>query len=372
MAVGVQGGPAPPPELRHQLGGGGAVAVEQLVQQPLQVRRDLDVHAGREGGLHRLGDQLAGLDEPADDVVGVGGGQQAADGQPHAPGHVAGVDVAEVAGGHAERGGPLAAEAAPGPDVVDDLGHHPGPVDGVDRGQAGLGPQGLVGEHGLDQVLAVVEGPVDGHRPDVGGVQGGHLAALDLAGPPVGVQHHDVDAVAVAHRLHGRRAGVAGGGPDDHRPPVPNAQLVVEEPAHELEGHVLEGAGGPVEQLQKMVVVVQGGELAHVGLVEGVVGLPDQGRQLVGGHRAGREGGHHPGGQIPVQAGGRVRRAGHPRQPGSPLGHVEPAVGRGPRQQDVGEPERGGPAPRAHVSQVTRLSQRHPSRDHSPSSKPPV
>ena len=53
-------------------------------------------------------------------------------------------------------------------DVVDDLRHHPRPVDAVDRAQLhALAELGVV-EHRLHHVLAVVERAVDGHHAHVG------------------------------------------------------------------------------------------------------------------------------------------------------------------------------------------------------------
>ncbi len=72
-----------------------------------------------------------------------------------------------------------------------------------------------VGEHGLHQVLAVVEGALDGDVVHVGGHDGGHLATLQRRGAFVGVQHDDVDRIAVAAGLDGGRAGVARGRGDD-------------------------------------------------------------------------------------------------------------------------------------------------------------
>src|SRR5690606_34416398 len=100
-----------------------------------------------------------------------------------------GEDVAEVPG---RDGEPAAPEAGDRGDVVDDLGHHPGPVDRVHGREADPVPEGGVGEHGLHQVLAVVEGPLDGHVVDVGGVDGRHLPALHVAHPAGGVEDDDV------------------------------------------------------------------------------------------------------------------------------------------------------------------------------------
>ena len=86
---------------------------------------------------------------------------------------------------------------------------------------------------------------------DVGRGDGGHLAALHLGDAALGIEDEDVDGVAVAAGLDGRRAGVARGGADDGDAPAPLLQRMVEERAEQLQGIVLEGERGPVEQLQQ-------------------------------------------------------------------------------------------------------------------------
>ena len=45
--------------------------------------------------------------------------------------------------------------------IVNDLGHDPGPVDGVHRRQIHLIAKRRVVEHGFHQILAIVKGAVD-------------------------------------------------------------------------------------------------------------------------------------------------------------------------------------------------------------------
>ena len=186
-----------------QLGGGCTVAVKQFIQQALEVRGDLNVHARRQGRHDLGGAHLPRLDEAREDVVAVRCDQESVDVQAHPRRHMAREDVAEVAGGNTERGCLRAtSESLDRPHVVDDLHHHPCPVDRIDRSQTVPLAEGFVNEHRLHQVLAVVERSLDRHSMHVGVFQGGHLAALDLGGPAVGEQHHGLDVFGAAHRLH--------------------------------------------------------------------------------------------------------------------------------------------------------------------------
>ena len=124
------------PEPVEQLGGARAVAAAELEEQPLVVGRHLDVHRRAVGGHDGLGDQRAVGDPAGEDVVAVRADHELVDRQAHPLGDPAGEDVAEVAGRHGER---AAAEPGDGGDVVDDLRHHPGPVDRVHGRQAHRG-----------------------------------------------------------------------------------------------------------------------------------------------------------------------------------------------------------------------------------------
>ena len=93
-----------------------------------------------------------------------------------------------------------------GGDVVRDLRGDARPVDRVHRRQLHLLAERRVGEHRLHQVLAVVEGALDGDVGDVRRGHRGHLPALHLADAVVRVQEHDVDAVAAGARPRWRRS----------------------------------------------------------------------------------------------------------------------------------------------------------------------
>src|SRR6202012_5460208 len=112
-------------------------------------------------------------------------------------------------------------------DVIGDLGGNARPVDRVDRGQSQVVAKAGVGEHCLYEVLAVVEGSLDGNVANVWRQHGRHLPALDGAGAAVGMQDHDVDAIATGTGLDRRRTGISGGGPDDGHALVALGQDIV-------------------------------------------------------------------------------------------------------------------------------------------------
>ena len=136
-----------------------AVAALQFEQQPLEIARDLDVHARAEARQTAAIDMSPGLDN--------GRGcrwrwcrSPAARSAGRARARLPGIDVAEIAGRHAERHRPCRrAERQPGGEVVDDLRRDPREVDRVDRRQVQLAPQRGIGEQRLDDVLAIVEVP---------------------------------------------------------------------------------------------------------------------------------------------------------------------------------------------------------------------
>lgn len=238
------------------------VPPRQLEQVPLEVARDGDVH-GRGGGLrHGRLVVLPRAEEAVQDVVHVrrhqlfvvvksvraGRGDrgqdeavtpsmyacmyvcmwsllaaaharlvarahcthQLLDGQAHALGVVARQDVPEVAGGDGEGerldGGVGVRDAEVGPEVVGDLRQDACPVDGVDGPQVHRLPEGLVLEAGLDDVLAVVEGALDGHALHVLVRHSRHLALLDGRRAALGVQDEAPHVRLAAQPVDGRRA----------------------------------------------------------------------------------------------------------------------------------------------------------------------
>ena len=257
----------------------------------------------------------------------------------------AGEDVAEVAGGHARRD--RLAQRPGGGHVVHGLGHHTRPVDRVDRREPHPLAEPDVVEHRLHEVLAVVERAIDGDGAHVRCVDGGHLPALHVARATVGVEHHDVDPLAVADRLDGRRAGVTARGADDGEALVALGQHVVEQQPDELQGDVLERQRRAVEQLGQPLAVVDLHQWHDGGMAERRVRAVAQGVEVDGVEVVTDERPDHGGGRVGVGGAAREHVVGGERRPR--LGHVQPAVARQARQEHVGEAERRRHATRRDV-----------------------
>ena len=177
------------------------------------------------------------------------------------------------------------------------------------------------------------------------------------------MEHDELDALAVAHRLDGRRPGVARGRPDDgHRAPGVG-QLPFEEPTDELERDVLERQRRPVEQLEEPSVVAEPAQRDDVGVVEARVGALDEWAQLVLVERGGHQIGEHPGGDLGV---GAVAPAAQLRvgEAGQLGGHVQPAVDGETGQERVAELQDRRVTPRRDVLHssvpITRMGEPTP------------
>ncbi len=312
---------------------GSAVARRQLEIEPLEIARDLDVHARAEARLDRGDAHPPGREEAGQDVVAVGADDELGDRHAHAPRHVRGIDVAEIAGRHGEAQGPLGrAQGHGGGHVIDHLGHDPRPVDRIDAGEGEAGAELLVGEHRLHQVLAVVERAVDRDGMNIGRQDRRHLPALDLGNAPVRIEHDDVERVAVAARLDRGRAGVARGRHHHGRALAAPPQHRLEQGADELERIVLEGQGRPVEQLhepQPGPELLQGRDRP---VREAAIGVGHHVAPLVRRHEPVEEGICHGGGELGIRE--AAERAQRLRVEARPMfGHEQPAVARKSAQQ---------------------------------------
>src|SRR3546814_4924219 len=82
-------------EVSHYLPHLGAVALEEVEQQALEVGRDLDVHGRRDGRADAADGHGAAVEEAGQDVVAVGADDELGHRQANAAGAIGGVDVAE-------------------------------------------------------------------------------------------------------------------------------------------------------------------------------------------------------------------------------------------------------------------------------------
>ena len=136
------------------------------------------------------------------------------------------------------------------------------------------------GKHLLHAGLGVVEVAADGADLHIVTCLGGHLGLLDGGDAALGVEHDDAGTLHVVEALQRGLAGVAGGGgEDDH---VAGHALGLgggaDEAGQHRQGHILEGGGGTVVQLQHIAAAhghqrgqVHGGELAGIAPTDNVI-----------------------------------------------------------------------------------------------------
>ena len=137
-----------------------------------------------------------------------------------------------------------------GREVIDHLSHQSGPVDRIDGADPVAPLEVGIAGHGFDDVLAIVEHPLDGEVVDVVVLQAEHLGLLKGAHAPMRRHHEDANALLAAHRIFRRAAGVATGCAEDVQLLTPARQLVFEQIAEQLHGHVLERQRGAVRQFR--------------------------------------------------------------------------------------------------------------------------
>ncbi len=169
------------------------------------------------------------------------------------------------------------------------------------------------------------------------------------------MQHEQLDAREAAARLDGRRARVAGRGPDDGAAALPSVEKMLEERSEELQREVLEGERRAVEELHEPKPLVELGQRGDRRVVEACVGPLDQPRQGGALGRRPAETDDDLQRKLGVAAAGEPpqRVAAHRRPRG---GHIEAAVRRQSAQSDVVEGYRRDAAACADVVQGCRRS----------------
>ena len=344
------------PRLRqrsHQRAHRVGVAVIGVEDEPLEIRRDLDIHR-RRGGRHHVAQFVgAGRERARQDIVDVGGDDQPIDRQAQPLRYIAGVDVAEVSGRNGE--GDLAmrrAERHRGGEVIDRLRHYARPVDRVDAGKPHPVAKGGMIEQALHDRLAVVEGAVDGDCVDIGGVRRRHHAPLHLRDAALRKQHDDVDLMTAAERFDGGAAGVARGRHHDCAALAARGEHVIHQPRQKLHRQILEGERRAVEQFERKGIRTELGERRHRGMAEIAVGLARHAGEVRFADGIADERPHHLDGDFGIGPSGEAcdgRRI--ELRPG--LGHIKAAVAGKAREHHLGEAENWGFASRRDVTQPT-------------------
>mmetsp|Transcript_133098 Transcript_133098/g.425629 ORF Transcript_133098/g.425629 Transcript_133098/m.425629 type:complete len:437 (+) Transcript_133098:364-1674(+) len=266
-------------EALHGLGQLLRVLAEQIKQVPLEVAANADVHGRRASLFHCALVVVPGGEEAMQDVIRVCGADKMPHRQAHALGVVPGQDVTEVAGGHAE--GQLAvalrAQLEVRVEVIGDLKHDACPIDGVHGSEAVLLLEVELTEESLHDVLAVVEGALDGHAMHVWVQDARHLLLLDLGNPALREQNEALHVLLAAQPIDRRTACVAAGRPNHSEPSRVPLEEVLIDVAQGLQGNVLESEGRPMEELHDVHVADLHGRhnlRVREGLIAAVQDLP--------------------------------------------------------------------------------------------------
>ena len=242
-------------EILHPFCQCGGIIASEVEQVSLKVTGNADIHRWADRLVDIVPVILTLGEESVEDIVLIGRNNQPANGKAHLLGVKPGKDVAEVASGDGKVDrldeGVLVRNAQVGPEIVRGLRQDTAPVDRVDGTKVDALPELLVVEGGLDDVLTIVKGTVDGDAVDVGVGDGGHLSLLDLTDAAVGVEDDTVHTLLATEAVNGSRTGIAGRGAKDGEPSTVGASLkeVFKEVAQHLKSNVLEGKRRSMEKL---------------------------------------------------------------------------------------------------------------------------
>ena len=253
----------------------GPVPIVEFEQQTLEVTRHLYIHAGAyTGDNFTLAISGAGK-EARQNVVGVGRHEQVADRQAEPGRNVAGIDVAEVSRRDGKGDGTSGrTQGERGKGVVDGLRHNSRPIDRIYCRQIERVAERQVSEHCFDQGLAIVERSVDGDIVHVRGIDGGHLPALHLRDPAMGMQNNDGDRISPAAGFDGGGSGIAGRGAENRQSMSAPCHDVIEQSAEKLQSVIFERQCRSVEQLHQPQVLVELDEGRRRRVIERGVAFP--------------------------------------------------------------------------------------------------
>ena len=138
-----------------------------------------------------------------------------------------------------------------------------------------LVPHSFIGEDGLHPVLRVIEIAADGADAHVVSFLGRHLQLLHGADTVHRVKNQNFRMRGIPEAFQSRLTRIAGGGDqnDDFLPLSRLADRNPHEMRQNLQGHILEGAGGAVPQFQHVHTVLQFVKRSHGGRPEFSAGI---------------------------------------------------------------------------------------------------
>ena len=282
-------------------------------REAFEVARAAHVHCVRQRRHRRPRFIVTGAVPIEQGAIAIGGEDDRADRRAHRAGEEKREAVAEIAGGDDEAGRIVRMRlrgAEGGMGAIGGLWQQAPEVDAVGRGQPEAVAELRVGEGELHQPLAIVEVTVHLDRGDII-APAGELAFLERRNAALGIEDDRADRASVFGGATDRSAGVArGGGEDGQRL---GAGETVETGEQEARAEILEGAGRPVEQLERAqgrAVAERGDERDWKGKGFGADGVEFVGEGIVFEERTEPGGGEVGQGAGFGEATGRVHRNG--------------------------------------------------------------
>ena len=182
-----------------------------------------------------------------------------------------------------------------------------------------------------------------------------HHAPLHLGNAAVRKQHDEVDLTAIAERLDGGAAGIAGGRDHDGAALAARGQRMVHQPRQKLHRQVLEGERRPVKQFEHEGVHAELRQRRDRGMAKIAVGLARHAGEIGFGDGIADERPDHLDRDFGIgtagEAGDRLRLEARPG-----LRHIEAAVAGKAREHGLGEAERRGLAPGRDIVHLAFLT----------------
>ena len=137
----------------------------------------------------------------------------------------------------------------------------------------------------FNQRLAIIKRAIDSNIVNIIGNNRGHLAALHLGDPIVGMHDKNIDILAAAAAFYRRRAGVTGGCPENNRSLAASAQGFIKKSSKQLQGDILEGQRWSVEQFKNPLIGIDLNQWRNRLMTKGAVCFVDNGRQFFFGNK---------------------------------------------------------------------------------------
>ena len=187
----------------HLLSQSHPIAPTAIEQQPLKIRTHLNVHRRRDRGCDARCRVIAIAQSPIENVVHIGRHHQCLNRQPHLRCDIACEDISEIARRDAESNFAIGrAQLQRGVKIIHHLRHQPRPIDRVYRANVEAAGERLIAKHALHHCLRIVKAALNRNIVDIGRAHRSHLAALNIADLPLGMEHEDIDPLEPCNALY--------------------------------------------------------------------------------------------------------------------------------------------------------------------------